>query len=339
MQQFHDLDVITSINVKTMTKQQKSRAMLYLMFLKEKKDGSIKDRGCTDGHKQQQWIQKEQTSFPTVPTQALMLSCVINAKKGQDVGTADVSGVFLQTKSGGEVIIRLDRQMAMQLARINSKYAKDMIEEKGQKVIYGKTNKSLYGALNASLLFWKDLTGTIGEWQFGDNNDGFILNPYNTCVANCMIKEKQCTNLQHMNNLKFSHVDPAVVTDIIWRLNDKYGQRTPMVSTHGKIHEYLGMTIDFTDTDKIEITIYDYVNEMVSKLPTKIIGESATPVSNHLFEIRDDDDANQLLTPKLSEEFHHLVAKTIFLSKQAQPDLQTAVVFLTTRVKSPNNND
>ena len=50
--------------------------------------------------------------------------------------------------------------MAMQLARMNPKYAKDMVEEKGQKVIYGKANKALYGTLNASLLFWKDLTGT-----------------------------------------------------------------------------------------------------------------------------------------------------------------------------------
>ena len=34
IQQFHDLDVITPINVKTMTKQQKSRALSYLMLHK-----------------------------------------------------------------------------------------------------------------------------------------------------------------------------------------------------------------------------------------------------------------------------------------------------------------
>ena len=52
-----------------------------------------------------------------------------------------------------------------------------MVEEKGQKVIYGRANKALYGTLNASLLFWKDLTSTIDEWYFGDDNDEFILNP------------------------------------------------------------------------------------------------------------------------------------------------------------------
>ena len=98
-------------------------------------------------------MKKEQTSSPTVSNQALLLSCVIGAKERQDVGTADVSGAFLHTKREGEVIIRLDRWMVMQLARINLKYAKDMVEEKGQKVIYRKANKALYSTLNASLLF------------------------------------------------------------------------------------------------------------------------------------------------------------------------------------------
>ena len=112
-----------------------------------------------------------------------------------------------------------------------------------------------------------------------------------------------------------------------------------MVSTHRTVHGYLGITIDFRDTGKVNITIFDYVDEMISELPTKMIGESATPASNYLFEVRDNDDEDHLLTPELSEEFHHLVAKILFLSKRARPDLQTTVAFLTTRVKSPTNDD
>ena len=123
-------------------------------------------------------MQKEQTSSPTVSNQALFLSCIIDAKEQRHVGTADVPGAFLQTPSEEEVIIRLDRQMAVQLARINPKYAKDMVEERGQKVIFEKANKALYDTLNASLLFWKNLTSTIGGWKFGYDNDGLILNPY-----------------------------------------------------------------------------------------------------------------------------------------------------------------
>ena len=98
------------------------------------------------------------------------------------------------------------------------------------------------------------------------------------------------------------------------------------------------MTIDFSDAGKVKITKYDYVDKIISVLPTEMIGESATPASNHWFKIRNDGNDDQLLTPKLSEEFHHLVAKTLFLSKQAQPNLWTAVEFLTTRVKLPDND-
>ena len=94
-----------------------------------------------------------------------------------------------------------------------------------------------------------------------------------------------------------------------------------MVSTLGQVHKHLGMTIDFTDTGIVKIKMYDYVDEIISKLPTEMIGELATLVSNHLFEVRDNDDKNQLLTPKLSEEFHHLVAKSLFISTRARPDL------------------
>ena len=61
--------------------------------------------------------------------------CVIDAKEKQDVRTANIPRALLQTKSKGEVIIGLDQQMDMQLTRINPKYAKDTVEEKGQKVI------------------------------------------------------------------------------------------------------------------------------------------------------------------------------------------------------------
>ena len=142
-----------------------------------------------------------------------------------------------------------------------------------------------------------------------------------------------------MDNLKISHENPMVVTNIIWRLNGKYGKVMPMVSTRGEIHKYVGMTIDFSDVGKVKITMYDYIDEMISELPTEMIGKSATPSSNRLFGIREDNDDDQLLTPELSEEFHHLTAKTLFLSKQARPDLQTAVAFLTTRVKASDHDD
>jgi hypothetical protein len=48
-------------------------------------------------------------------------------------------------------------------------------------------------------------------------------------------------------------------------------------------------------------------------------------------------------TEKLSEEgataFHDLVAKTLYVSKHARPDVSMAIAFLTTRVRAPDIDD
>ena len=55
----------------------------YLMFLKEKRDGSIKARGCADGRTQRIYTNKEDASSPTVSIEAMVLSCAIDAKESR----------------------------------------------------------------------------------------------------------------------------------------------------------------------------------------------------------------------------------------------------------------
>ena len=80
------------------------------MFLKLKSDEvTIKGRGCADGRKQRYWISKEDTLSPTMPTEGLMLSCMIDAMEGREVATADIPGAFLQTKyDKGDIHIKLE---------------------------------------------------------------------------------------------------------------------------------------------------------------------------------------------------------------------------------------
>jgi len=49
------------------------------MFLKEKRDGTIKARGCAEGRPHRINPNKEDTSSPTVLTEVMMLSCAIDA--------------------------------------------------------------------------------------------------------------------------------------------------------------------------------------------------------------------------------------------------------------------
>jgi hypothetical protein len=72
-------------------------ALNYLMFLKRKRCGKIKARGCADGRPQREYISKDESSSPTVSIYALMTSCLMDAIEGRKVATCDIPGAFLQT--------------------------------------------------------------------------------------------------------------------------------------------------------------------------------------------------------------------------------------------------
>ena len=73
-------------------------SLKYLMYLKEKRDGKVKGRGCADGRPQRLYTDKIETSSPTAALTAIMLTCMIGAFEKRDVATVDIPGVFLQTK-------------------------------------------------------------------------------------------------------------------------------------------------------------------------------------------------------------------------------------------------
>jgi hypothetical protein len=67
------------------------------MFLKEKRDGSLKGRTVAGGNKQRDYISKEDASSPTIATEAVLLSCIIDAKEGRDVAVINIPNAFIQT--------------------------------------------------------------------------------------------------------------------------------------------------------------------------------------------------------------------------------------------------
>jgi hypothetical protein len=179
------------------------------------------------------------------------------------------------------------------------------------------------------------LSTQLEEW-------GFTINPYDFCVANKTVNKQQCTIAWHVNDLKISHKDPAVVTSILNLLDGRYGQeivageRAPLTVTRGKVHDYLGMTLDYSVAGKIKIDMTDYVKKVLEELPANMDGTALTPESLNLFKIRDEATP---LDPENSEFFHTTVAKLLFLCKRGCPDIQTAIAFLCTRVQTPTSED
>jgi len=101
--------------------------------------------------------------------------------------------------------------------------------------------------------------GTVVYW-------GFKLNDYDKCITNKLINGKQCTIIWHVNELKISHVEKIVVEHIINKLNKKFGEYCPLNLSRGKRLEYLGMTLDYTTKGKVMLSMYEYMDKMVTAI-------------------------------------------------------------------------
>ena len=96
-----------------------------------------------------------------------------------------------------------------------------------------------------------------------------------------------------------------------------------MTVSRGKVHKYLGMTLDYTVSGQVKITMSGYIDEILSafdKADLKGCGTKSSAASKNLFKINEDCEK---LQPKKAVEFHNLVAKTLYATKRARPDTCT----------------
>ena len=247
---------------------------------------------------------KDAASSPTVATESVLLSCVIDAKERRDVATVDIPGAFMQGDQDETVHMRLEGTLAELLTKCDPKLYRQYVVTKNNKpVLYVELVKALYVTLCAALIFWRKLTSKLVEW-------GFTINPYDWCVANKKINGQQCTLVWHVDDKKISHADPKVVNDIINKLEQEFGKEAPLTTRRGKIHDYLGMTLNFSLRGNVQIRMEEYIRNMLTELPKDMEGLAATPAAEHLLKIN-DTPANLMNEDAMF--FHHKVAKLLFL--------------------------
>jgi hypothetical protein len=83
------------MNGAKLTDVQRKAALESLMFLKEKRDGSIKGLECADGRKQREGSTNSDATSPAVSLEAVLLTATIYSFEGRDVAIVDVPGAFL----------------------------------------------------------------------------------------------------------------------------------------------------------------------------------------------------------------------------------------------------
>jgi hypothetical protein len=330
--QFKNMDVMEAVNPDELTSEQKRNALGMVSVMQEKRDHTpekpnLRYRACANGSTQKGKYLKEETTSPALSPDSNLLTLMTDAMEGRDVAIADVVGAYLNATMDEFVAMRVVGREAELMCELNPEWKQYLrADRKGRSILYVVLKKALYGCVKSALLWYNLYRETLEDL-------GFVVNPYDQCVANATINGNTCTICWYVDDNKISHVDPAVVTDIISKIENKFGK---MKVSRGNEHDFLGMKIKFHENKTVSIDMKSYVKGAIDEFPEDIIKNASTPATRYLFETRDD---SVRLDHDKTEIFHSTVAKLLYICKRCRLDIQNAVAFLTTRVSKPDEDD
>lgn len=163
-----------------------------------------------------------------------------------------------------DVIMVLKGELADMMTQIAPEIYRKYItvDRKGTRILYVKLQKALYGLMRASLLFYRKLRKELEQY-------GFVINPYDPCVANMETKSgKQLTVVWHVDDLMGSCEDDFELTKFSCYMGKLYG---PKMSMHlGKKHDYLGVDMEFCDDGTLEVSMINYLKNVINEFPELI---------------------------------------------------------------------
>jgi hypothetical protein len=337
MKKFHLRKTFKPNYWRELSKSQRQTVLESHMFLKLKLDGKIKGWTVAGGNKQRDYITKEDASSPTAATESVLLSCIIDAEEHRDVAAVDIPNVFVQTRVENKKDMAFIKIRGI-LVEIAPEAYKSYVsqDKKGNKHLLVQCHNALYGTKVASLLYYPKFMKSLTDIDF-------IINPYDPFVSNKIIEGKQMTICSHLDDCKLSHRKKTVMDRMIGYLPQEYESifedgSGAMTVSQGKIHKYLGMTLEYSVPGQVKITMLDYVNDILAafdKAEPKGGGTKTSAAPDSLFKV--DEDCEKLAQAK-AVEFHNLVAKTLYGTKRARLDTCTAITFLTTRVREPDKD-
>ena len=118
------------------------------------------------------------------------------------------------------------------------------------------------------------------------------------------------------------------IDKLIKNLNNKFRTNfQELAANKEKVHDYLGINIDYSNNNYVKFTMYNFLEDILEEAQEYMNGRSKWPANNKLFDVN-------IKSPKLSihnqDYFHRMVARLLFVAKQARPDIQVAVAFFCT---------
>jgi hypothetical protein len=225
-----------------MTQIEQRKAQQALIFLGEKRCGTVKGRMVYNGKPTREWLSREDSVSPTAALESIMLTAVIDAHEERGLMTCNIPNhAFIQAlmpevKDGDKrVMMQITGVLVGMLVELNPElYGPYVVYERNRqnKVLYIQVMRAIYGMLEAAILWYKKFQGELEQ-------KGFKFNPNDPCVANRTEKGSQHTLLFHLDDLKSSYIDPKVNNQFDKWLQENYGEHGEVAIHRGKIHDYL----------------------------------------------------------------------------------------------------
>ncbi len=125
------------------------------MFVKKKSSGVIKARKVAGGNKQRDFISKESASSPTVATELVLLTSMIDSLEDRDVAIVDIPNAFIQTiveDDEENIVMRIRGHMVDVLIKVAPKVYGPYIkaDKQGRKQLLVECLNAIYGMMVAS---------------------------------------------------------------------------------------------------------------------------------------------------------------------------------------------
>jgi hypothetical protein len=300
------------------------------MFLKVKVDANgifekIKARLVADGSGQDRSeFDEQELASPTASLESIFNIIKIIVEEGRYKLILDVGGAYLNATIDRDIYMWLDPAVVKILISIApNEYAKYK-DAKGRILV--KVTKALYGLVQSARLWYERLTTLLKE-------NGFQANLMDPCVWNKTVDGVQTTIIVYVDDLLISSKRKEDVM-LIKNLVEK--EFLEVKIKEGNDVTYLGMNLKTRKDGSIELSMVQYVKDVLDKWSNQDLYLYGHPADDKLFYV---DENSPKLDEDKSKSFHKVVAQLLYLCKRARPDIGLPVHYLCTKVKSPSEED
>jgi hypothetical protein len=164
--QLHWHTFFRPVHWKDVNKERCKQILESHVFVEKKRMGQIKAHKVAGGNKQRDFISKENASSPTVATESVLLTSLVDAQENRDVAIVDIPNAFIQTvveNNEDKVVMRIRGHMVDVLVKVAPRVYGPYVStnKQGRKQLLVECLNAIYGTMAASILYYHKFTRSL----------------------------------------------------------------------------------------------------------------------------------------------------------------------------------